>query len=137
MRVLFEQIVFSTRRRTEIVDLTGDVRAVLNRWGVSDGIVLVFAPHATASIVLNENEPGVRSDILRMFETLIPEGAGYAHDRIDNNAHAHLRSSLAKPFVIFPVRSGKPILGAWQRILFIEHDGPRHERRVIVEYIGT
>ncbi len=137
MRVLFEEIRFRTARKRELVDLTEEVRSIVGRWNVRDGILLVFAPHATASLVLNENEEGLVKDILELFERLIPEGAGYAHDRIDDNAHAHLRSSIAKPFVLIPVREGELVFGTWQRIFFIEHDGPRYERRVVVEYVGT
>lgn len=137
MRVHFECIRFRTAERREIVDLTDRVRSAVERWNAGDGIVLVFAPHATASLILNENEEGLAGDVLRLFERLAPQGAGYAHDRIDSNAHAHLRSSLAKPFLVIPVRNGKLVLGTWQRILFVEHDGPRNERRVVVEYVGT
>lgn len=136
MRVLFEEIVFGTKRKEQIVDITGEVRAVLNRWGVQDGIVLIFAPHATASIVLNENEPGLERDILNLFNLIAPTDADYHHNRIDNNAHAHLRSAAFPPYVVVPVKNGKMLLGAWQRIMFVENDGPRAQRRVIVEYMG-
>ncbi|MDN5358516.1 MAG: hypothetical protein PWP76_359 [Candidatus Diapherotrites archaeon] len=136
MRVLFEEIVFGTKRKEQIVDITGEVRAVLNRWGVQDGIVVIFAPHATASIVLNENEPGLERDILNLFNLIAPTDADYHHNRIDNNAHAHLRSAAFPPYVVVPVKNGKMLLGAWQRIMFVENDGPRAQRRVIVEYMG-
>lgn len=136
MRVLFEEIVFGTKRKEQIVDITGEVRAVLNRWGVQDGIVVIFAPHATASIVLNENEPGLERDILNLFNMIAPTDADYHHNRIDNNAHAHLRSAAFPPYVVVPVKNGKMLLGAWQRIMFVENDGPRAQRRVIVEYMG-
>jgi len=137
MRVHFEEVRFRTSKKQEVVDLTDVVLSLVEKWGVGDGVLLIFAPHATASLVLSENEEGLVRDLLNMFEHLVPEGAGYAHDRIDDNAHAHLRSSLAKPFLVIPVRKGEPVLGTWQRIFFVEHDGPRYERRVVVEYVGT
>lgn len=136
MRVLFEELAFPTRKKEEVVDITGDVRAVLNRWRVRNGVVLVFAPHATASIVINENEPGLINDVLDLLNALAPAGAGYHHDRVDRNAHAHLRSAAFPPYAAVPVKDGKMLLGAWQRILFVENDGPRAQRRVIVEYLG-
>lgn len=136
MRVLFEEIVFATKRKEQIVDITGDVRAILNRWGVQNGIVLIFSPHATASLVVNENEPGLERDILNLFNLIAPADADYIHNRIDNNAHAHLRSAAFPPYAAIPVRNGKMLLGAWQRIMFVENDGPRAQRRVIVEYVG-
>ena len=136
MRVLFEEIIFGTKRREQIVDITGDVRAIANRWGVQNGILLVFAPHATASIVLNEAEPGLERDILALFRLIAPEDGDYFHNRVDRNAHAHLRSVAFPPYVPIPVKNGKLLLGAWQRILFVENDGPRAQRRVIVQYVG-
>ncbi len=136
MRVLFEEIVFGTKRKEQIVDITGDVRAILNRWGVQNGIALVFAPHATASIVLNENEPGLERDILNLFNLIAPVDGDYHHNRVDMNAHAHLRSAAFPPYIVIPVRNGKMLLGAWQRIMFVENDGPRARRTVVVEYLG-
>ncbi|HID09168.1 TPA: YjbQ family protein [Candidatus Micrarchaeota archaeon] len=136
MRVLFEEIVFSTRKREQIVDITGEVRAILNRWGVQNGVAVLFAPHATASIVINESEAGLERDILNLFNAVAPPDADYFHNRIDRNAHAHLRSVAFPPYAVIPVRDGKMLLGTWQRIMFVENDGPRAQRRVIVEYIG-
>ncbi len=136
MRVLMEEMRFQTDAREEVVDITEDVLRILSSWGVRDGVVLVFAPHATAAVTLNENEPGLKEDILEALRRLVPRGAGYLHDRIDDNAHAHIRSALVKPYVVFPVKNGRPVLGTWQRILFIEADGPRAERRVVVQYLG-
>ncbi len=136
MRVLFHEISFSTNKRVQIVDITGEVRAITNRWGVTNGMLLVFAPHATASIVLNEAEPGLERDILNLFEAVAPSDVDYHHNRIDNNAHAHLRSVMFPPYVVVPVRNGKLQLGTWQRIMFVENDGPRARRTVIVEYMG-
>ncbi len=136
MRVLFDEVVFATKRSEQIVDITGDVRAILNRWGVQNGILVIFAPHATASIVVNEAESGLERDILSLFRIIAPADEDYHHNRIDNNAHAHLRSVVFPPYVVIPVRGGKMLLGAWQRIMFVENDGPRAQRRVLVEFMG-
>jgi len=136
MRVLFEELVFATKRKEQIIDITGDVRAILNRWGVQNGIVMLFAPHATASIIINEGEPGLERDILNLFNLIAPADGDYHHNRIDMNAHAHLRSVAFPPYVVIPVRNGKMLLGAWQRIMFVENDGPRARRTVVVEYMG-
>ncbi len=136
MRVLFEELSFATKRSEQLVDITGDVRAIVNRWGVRNGILILFAPHATASIVLNEAEPGLERDILNLFRLIAPRDEDYFHNRVDKNAHAHLRSVAFPPYAIIPVRDGKIVLGPWQRIFFVENDGPRAMRTVIVQYLG-
>lgn len=133
MRVLFEEILFSTKRREGFVDLTGDIKAILNRWGARNGVVVVFAPHATASIIINEGEAGIERDVLRLLDALAPPDIDYYHNRVDKNAHAHLRSAAFPPQAMIPAKGGKLMLGAWQRILFVENDGPRAQRRVIGE----
>ncbi len=116
----------TTTTQTELIDITDRVRAVIKDSGISDGICAISTRHTTSSIIINENEHGLRKDILEMLEDLIPKNKGYAHDQIDNNAHAHLRAVLLGMSEIVPVEDGHIVLGTWQRIFFVELDGPRN-----------
>ncbi len=127
-------IEIKTSKRIEIVDITERVREIVESQDVVDGIALVYTKHTTTAVVVNENESGLKEDILKVLEKLIPSGAGYMHDRIDNNADSHLRAILMGSSVVIPITNGKLDLGTWQRILFVELDGPR-VRRVVVKVI--
>ncbi|NJE27123.1 YjbQ family protein, partial [Thermococcus sp. MV5] len=91
---------------------------------------------ATGAIVTIEHESGLLEDFKRALMELIPKGAGYLHDRIDDNAHSHLRATLLGASECFPVIDGRLIRGTWQQIFFVELDvRPRH-RRVVVQVVG-
>ena len=128
------EIHFETKKG-DVVDLTERVQEVVNGSGVREGIVNVFAPHATGVLFLGEYERLVNMDYLDLLESLVPEGKGWNHDRIDDNAHAHLRSMLVGSGVTVPVSGARLLLGTWQRIIFVETDGTRR-RRVIVTVVG-
>ena len=89
------------------------------------GMCVVSTHHTTTAIIINENESGLRSDIADVLERLVPPLAGYQHDRIDNNADAHVKAILLGPSETIPIDRGRLVLGTWQRILFVELDGPR------------
>ncbi len=115
-----------TTTRTELIDITDSVRAIVKESGIKNGICVISTPHTTSAIIVNENERRLRVDILGMLETLVPENKSYAHNSIDNNADAHLRAVLLGMSEIIPIEDGHIILGTWQRILFVELDGPRN-----------
>ncbi len=127
-------IEIKTSKRIEIVDITERVKEIVENQDVVNGIALIYTKHTTTAVVVNENESGLKEDVLKVLEELIPSGAGYMHDRIDNNADSHLRAILLGNSVVIPITNGKLDLGTWQRILFVELDGPR-VRRVIVKVI--
>ena len=127
-------IEIKTSRRIEIVDITDKVREIVEKHDVTDGIVVVYTKHTTTAIIINENESGLKEDIISILEKLVPSRAGYMHDRIDNNADSHLRAILLGNSVVVPITNGRLDLGTWQRIMFIELDGPR-TRRVVVKVI--
>ena len=121
-----------TKRREEMIDITERVADAVRRSGIGEGICLVYVPHATAAVAINENaDPNVCEDILDALTRLIPEGK-WRHDRIDNNAAAHIKATLLGASQTVPVRGGKLRLGTWQSLMLVELDGPR-ERTVIVE----
>lgn len=114
-----------TTARTEIIDITDHVRGVVKEHGIKDGICIISTRHSTGSIMINENERGLRNDILDMLEKLVPENKSYTHNQIDNNAHAHLRAVLLGMSETVPIEDGHMVLGTWQSIFFVELDGPR------------
>ncbi len=121
-----------TRKKQEMVDITEWVADLVRQSGVIDGICLVYVPHATAAVAINENaDPNVCEDILDALTHVIPEGR-WRHDRIDNNAAAHIKATILGPSELIPVREGRLRLGTWQSVMLVELDGPR-ERTVIVE----
>ena len=109
----------------ELIDITDRVRGLVKESGITDGICVISTRHTTCSIIINENERGLRTDIIGMLEKLIPQDQNYAHDQIDNNAHSHLRAILLGMSEIIPVEDGHLVLGTWQSILFVELGGPR------------
>ncbi|WP_099209257.1 secondary thiamine-phosphate synthase enzyme YjbQ [Thermococcus henrietii] len=131
-----KELRFSTRGEIDLVDITAEVERVVEESGIQNGIALVFVPGATGAIVTIEHESGLLEDFKRALMELIPKGAGYLHDRIDDNAHSHLRATLLGASECFPVIDGRLVRGTWQQIFFVELDvRPRH-RRVIVQVVG-
>ena len=127
------QIEFHIRshRKYEMLDITGRVADIVRQSQAAEGICSVYVTHATAAIVINENyDPNVCEDVLDALGKLIPEGV-WRHDRVDNNAAAHIKSAILGPGETIPVREGKLVLGTWQAIMLVELDGPR-DRRVVV-----
>jgi secondary thiamine-phosphate synthase enzyme len=126
------EFTIRTRATQEMVDITRRVADLVTATGVKDGICAIYVPHATAAVVINENaDPNVCTDILTALAGLVPEGR-WLHDRIDNNAAAHIKATILGPSEVVPVRSGRLRLGTWQNVMLVELDGPR-DRTVIVE----
>jgi secondary thiamine-phosphate synthase enzyme len=125
-----------TTRRIELIDITDGVRAAVKESGIKEGICVISTRHTTSSIIVNENERGLRTDILDILNTLVPENKNYAHNSIDNNADAHLRAVLLGMSETIPIEDGHLVLGTWQSIFFVELDGPRN-RAVNVKIIKS
>ena len=121
-----------TQKTQEMVDITAQVVEMVRQAGVRTGLCMVYVPHATAAVVINENaDPNVCQDILDALGRMVPEGA-WRHDRVDNNAAAHIKATILGPSETVPVRDGSLQLGTWQSLMLVEFDGPR-ERTLIVE----
>jgi len=117
-------IEIRTRAREEIVDLTAEVGRLVVASGVTDGLCVVFVPHTTAAVTINENaDPDVKSDILMALRKAVPDSLPYEH--AEGNSPAHVKSSLIGSSVTVVVAGGKLQLGTWQGICFCEFDGPR------------
>jgi len=135
LKTVFEEIRVSTRERRALIDITGDVEDVVKRSGVGEGLCLIQSLHSTTAIVVNEHEGGLTSDILRKVEEEFPRGGGWLHDRVDDNADAHLASTFLGSSKILAVRGGRVVRGLWQNIFLLELDGPR-SRNVVIEVLG-
>jgi secondary thiamine-phosphate synthase enzyme len=135
MKVYQEDFSVKTSKRTQIIDITEEVEEIVRKSKIKNGICLVFLPHATAAIIAEENESGLIADIEKFIKEKFPKGAGYLHDRIDDNADAHLASGFIGQSRIFPVKNGELVRGSWQRPMLIELDGPRN-RDVFVTVLG-
>jgi secondary thiamine-phosphate synthase enzyme len=118
-----------TTTRTEFVEITGLVRAAITKSGVADGTCVVYCPHTTAAVTIQENaDPDVVHDLLLWLNRHIPkELPGFRH--AEGNSDSHLKASLVGPSVTLLIENGKPALGTWQGVYFCEFDGPR-EREV-------
>lgn len=127
-----ETINIRTKSSFDIVNITRQVNAAVKKSGIKEGNLIVFTPHTTTAMTVNEDEPRLVKDILRKISELVPKGAGYSHDSIDSNAHSHILASIIGCSVALPVIDGRAALGTWQSILFIELDGPRN-RHIIVQ----
>jgi len=123
-----------TRAARECIDLTDRVREIVRkRSGVEAGLCQVMVLHSTAAIVVNEfDDPNIGKDVLAALDRAVPEHAGWLHDRIDDNAHAHIKAALLGPSELVPIADGDLLLGTWQRILLVELDGPRRRRVSVV-----
>lgn len=138
MTVYRDSFELSCRGDAEVRDITAEVTRVVAASRIKDGIALVSSPGSTVGITTVEYEPGLVSDLQALFERLAPKGARYGHDAAwgDGNGHAHVRSSLLGPTFAFPVANGKPVLGTWQQIVFIDFDNKRRRREIMVTVVG-
>ena len=128
-----ETLDVKSATREEMIDITGPVRAAIRRSGVTSGLCVVFCPHTTAALTIQENaDPDVKADMLAQLQRLVPRDAGFRH--AEENSDAHIKASLLGASVTVLVEDGKPLLGTWQAIFFCELDGPR-ERRVQVRVV--
>ena len=135
MKSFIRELTVHTNERFETVDITGLVEEVVAESGVQEGFCVVHVPHATAVIIANEAEPGLMRDYIDLVKEIGKPGHPWRHNRIDNNAHAHLAAAIIGNSRCFPVHKGRLLRGTWQNIILLEMDGPRR-RRVVVQVFG-
>lgn len=122
----------NTSKKQEIVDITDKVKEIVKNSKTQEGICLIYTPHATCAIIINENyDPNVMTDILNSLNELIPEGK-WIHDSVDNNGAAHIKSSIIGPSETIPIKNNELQLGQWQNIMLCDFDGPR-QRKIIIQ----
>lgn len=135
MKTYTEVSNLRSQKRIEIINISSQVRQVVERSGIRDGIVLVYSLHTTTGLYINQSERNLEMDLETLLGKLVPQQNEYRHNAIDNNADAHLRSILLGNYIALPLTNGDPDLGVWQSILFVEFDGPRR-RAFITKIIG-
>lgn len=113
-----------TGSRTEMVDVTSSVQKEVSKSGIKEGLCVIYVPHTTAGITINEGaDPAVFQDILAKLNEIVPRNAGYRHR--EGNADSHIKASLMGSSVTVLIEDGRIVLGTWQKIFFCEFDGPR------------
>ncbi len=132
-KVFNEKYIFSTKGEIDFTDLTDVVQQTVSKSNVRNGLVHVFAPHATGVLILTENEHGLLSDIKAFLENIIPKHERYRHP---SNAHSHLRSMLLPPDKTLPVIDGHVEIGTWQSLIFVETDVYPRKRTVVIQVMG-
>ncbi len=122
-----------TSLKTEFVDITAKVQEALAATGLTEGLCMLYVPHTTAAITINESaDPSVKSDILMVLNRMVPWEAEYRHG--EGNSPAHIKSTLVGASELIAVEKGRLVLGTWQGVFFCEFDGPRN-RRVLVKVV--
>ncbi|MGD8836850.1 MAG: secondary thiamine-phosphate synthase enzyme YjbQ [Desulfobacteraceae bacterium] len=117
-------ITLKTGSRTEMIDITAEIRSIIKAENFSNGICMLYVPHTTAGITINEAaDPDVRRDILMVLNQMVPWQADYRH--MEGNSPAHIKSSLMGASEMVAVENGKMVLGTWQGIFYCDFDGPR------------
>jgi secondary thiamine-phosphate synthase enzyme len=131
---LLSSFSLKTKRKDEWINITGEVRNIVTASGVQEGICVVFVPHTTAAVTVNENaDPDVPRDVILALNAASPDRGEFRHG--EGNSAAHTKTSLVGPSLTLIVSGGSPLLGTWQGIWFNEYDGPR-TRKVHVRVLG-
>jgi len=130
---VLESFTVRTSRRNELIDITQKVREVIRKSGIRNGICVVYVPHTTAAVTVNEHaDPSVAVDIENALTRLVPPNAGYRH--LEGNADSHIKTTMVGPSITLIVENGDLLLGTWQGVFFCEFDGPR-TRKVYVKVV--
>ena len=132
-RIFNKSYNFSTKGEIDFVDLTIKLQEAVSDSGIVNGLVHVFAPHATGIIILTENDPALLEDIKSFLQKIVHRNGAYNHP---SNAHSHLRSVLLPPDRTLPVIDGRAEFGTWQSLLFVETDVYPRKRTVIIQVVG-
>jgi secondary thiamine-phosphate synthase enzyme len=126
-------LTVKTTQKTEMIDITSQVVEAMSRADITEGICMLFVPHTTAAVTINENaDPDVKTDILMILNQIVPWQAGYRH--VEGNSPAHVKSSLVGASQLIPVQGKRLVLGTWQGLFFCEFDGPR-TRKVHINFL--
>ncbi len=146
MKIKTKRIEFSTEKQVDFLDVTDQIEEFIESTGVKDGVVNVFSPHTTASVMINHNEEMLKQDLVRILYRLVPIDERYAHDMFEltnktksdgrSNAHSHCKVMLIGSSESIPVEKGRMLLGEQQSVFFVELDGAR-TRDFYVQVIGV
>jgi len=140
-RSLSKTIEVSTTERTELINLTSEVRSIVGESGVTDGYVQVSSMHTTAGLIINEWQDALLTDVKKMMEGIVPREQYYRHNDPEfsdcdrHNADSHLRMIVFGHSLTIPVAKGEPVLGRWQSVILTEFDGP-NQRKIFLQVFG-
>ena len=127
---MIKEFNISTNKTQKLIDITQKVKQTVEKSTVNDGKCIVYCPHTTAAITINENaDPDVKKDILNQLNEIIPKNNNYKHK--EGNSHAHIKSSIIGASETILISDGKLSLGTWQGIYFCEFDGPRKRKCLV------
>jgi secondary thiamine-phosphate synthase enzyme len=125
-----KEISLQTHSRVEMIDITAAIQKAVGDEKIEEGICLVYTPHTTAAVTINENaDPDVPRDIISALEKIVPQNANYKH--AEGNSPAHVKSSLTGASEMVIIENGRLVLGKWQSIFFCEFDGPRTRKFIV------
>ncbi|MDK2990826.1 MAG: hypothetical protein PWP48_59 [Clostridiales bacterium] len=131
--MFMEKLDVVTTQRQQFIDITNEIQTLVDRSDITDGICMIYVPHTTAGVTINENaDPDVMADVAEYLNKAVPRYGHYAH--VEGNSDAHIKSSFFGCSQIVPIVNGKLKLGRWQAVYFCEFDGPR-PRQVLVTVI--
>ncbi len=131
---MFKEFTVSTRERVQFINIDNEIFSIISSSGIKRGLCIVYVPHTTAGVTINENaDPDVGRDIQMELNKIVPFEDGYMHS--EGNSAAHIKSSLVGASETVIIENGSPVMGTWQSLFFCEFDGPRR-RRVMVQISG-
>lgn len=138
MAIITERFSINTKGHTDIINITGKIQEILNKYNLKNAQVLVYATGSTVSITTVEYEPGLIKDLPEAFEKIAPVNKSYHHDETwhDGNGYAHVRASIVGCSENFPVVNSELILGTWQQIVLIDFDNKSRTRSIIVQIVS-
>ncbi|UCH21843.1 MAG: YjbQ family protein [Deltaproteobacteria bacterium] len=117
-------LTVKSKSRTELIDITSDIQSAVRSSGIAEGLCMIYVPHTTAAVTINESaDPSVKADILMILNEIVPWKAKYRH--LEGNSPAHVKSTLVGASELIAIENGQLVLGTWQGIFFCEFDGPR------------
>ena len=126
-------IAVKTGDKTSLIDITGDIEDIIRSEGINEGICMLFVPHTTAAITINESaDPSVKSDILMVLNKMVPWKEAYRH--MEGNSPAHIKASIIGASELIAIENGRLQLGTWQGVFFCEFDGPR-SRKIFLRFL--
>jgi secondary thiamine-phosphate synthase enzyme len=130
---MIKEIETHTTEKLDVININDYIENFVKESKINEGTCLVYVPHATAAIIINENDdPEILNDFLDALNKIVPMHNDYKHDRIDGNAAAHIKAAIIGPSETIPIKNGKLMLGRWQSIMLAEFDGPK-TRKVIMQ----
>ncbi|MEM7248402.1 MAG: secondary thiamine-phosphate synthase enzyme YjbQ [Acidobacteriota bacterium] len=133
-----QRLDLETGGEGEIVDITPELVSRVEQAGLEEGQVLIFCPGSTGGLTTVEHEPGLVRDLAELWERIAPRDQHYHHEDTwhDGNGHSHVRASLLGPSLVVPVFEGRPVLGTWQQVIFVDFDNRARQRRLVVQLSG-